>query len=232
MMPDRLAVFSLVVLLFVPAVLLLDGPGFAVQLSLGLATALLLTLFVRRFAVETSSVVCAVAVATAGELTLSVAWGLYDYRDALLPLYVPPGHGLFYALAAAAARHSFLLLHERRITRAVIVSGSIIAMASLYWFGDVWGALWWLAALALMWRSQHRLLLSVCFVSATLLEWIGTWLGNWSWEPVVPGLGITTANPPAGVGLLYVLLDVIVVALMRQRVRSSSGHAIPLAVEP
>jgi hypothetical protein len=232
MMPDRLAIFPVAVLLFVPAVLLLDGPGIAVQLSLGLATALLLILFVRSFAVEPSAVVCAVLVATAGELLLSVVWGLYDYREALLPLYVPPGHGLFYALAAAAARHSLLLRHERRITGIVIVSGSILAAASLYWLGDVWGALWWMVALALMWRSHHRLLLSICFVSATLLEWIGTWLGNWSWEPIVPGLGIATANPPAGVGLLYVLLDLIVVALMRQRIRAPHPAPIPLAVEP
>ena len=35
-------------------------------------------------------------IATAGEVVLSLAWGLYDYRLGNLPLFVPPGHVLLY----------------------------------------------------------------------------------------------------------------------------------------
>ncbi|MCU1246783.1 MAG: hypothetical protein JWN02_2693, partial [Acidobacteria bacterium] len=44
------------------------------------------------------------------------------------------------------------------------------------------------------------------------LEWLGTALGNWRWASVVPFVGLRSANPPAGVGILYILLDLLVVA--------------------
>jgi hypothetical protein len=43
------------------------------------------------------------------------------------------------------------------------------------------------------------------------LEWAGTSMGNWRWAPLVPFLGLRSANPPAGVGILYIILDVVVV---------------------
>lgn len=225
-MPQRLLQFSLALLVFVPSVLLLDGRGLTRQLALCAATALFLGLFVRRLEIDVRAVLAAIAVATVGECILSIAWGLYEYREAVLPLYVPPGHGLFYALAAAAARTPAFVRRERSIVRGVLVSGSTIAVASLFFANDVWGLIWWIAALALMLRSDHRLLLAACFVNATLLEWAGTYLGNWRWAPVVPGLGVTTANPPSGVGLLYVLLDLIVVALVA-RLTSARESAAP-----
>ena len=41
-------------------------------------------------------------IATAGELFLALAWGLYSYREAGLPLFVPPGHVLLYMLGLAS----------------------------------------------------------------------------------------------------------------------------------
>lgn len=228
-MPQRLLYFSLTLLVFVPSVLLLDGEGLARQLTLCAATVLFLAFFVRALEVDLRAVLVAIAVATAGECVLSIGWGLYEYREALLPLYVPPGHGLFYALAAAASRVPALLRRERAIVRGVMITGSLVALATLFLANDVWGLLWWIAALALMFRSDHRLLLAACFVNATLLEWIGTGLGNWRWAPVVPGLGLATANPPSGVGLLYVLLDLIVVALVARLTVSPERAPQPVA---
>ena len=46
-----------------------------------------------------------------------------------------------------------------------------------------------------------------------ILEWVGTAIGNWRWAAEVPWVGLHSANPPAGVGILYILLDLIVVAI-------------------
>jgi len=46
-----------------------------------------------------------------------------------------------------------------------------------------------------------------------LLEWTGTALGNWRWAEEVPFAGLHSANPPSGAGILYILLDLIVVAI-------------------
>lgn len=206
---------------FMGAVLYADRAGLASQLALGLATAAFLWLFARGSEVPPRQIVTAIVVATAGEIVLSLGWGLYSYQHALIPLYVPPGHGLFYTLAATAARQEILRTHERAITRWVLFSGSAIAVVSLAFFADAWGFLWWLGALALIRLSRNQLLLSACFVFTILLEWAGTAMGNWQWTATVPFVGLHSANPPAGVGILYILLDLIVMAI--------AGRAVVLA---
>jgi hypothetical protein len=213
---------------FMVAVLLLDGEGFVRQLALGGATAAFLWLFARRLNVDRRQIVCAIVVASLGEVFLSLVWGLYTYQHALIPAYVPPGHGLFYALAAATAAQRFVREHASTITRWVVAAGTLNALISLVMFRDTWGLLWWLGALALIARSRNRLLLSACFVYTLLLEWAGTAIGNWRWSPVVPWVGLHSANPPAGVGILYILLDLIVVAVAtRLATRSVAGMRVP-----
>jgi hypothetical protein len=41
--------------------------------------------------------------ATAGEMFLSLAWGLYTYRLDNIPLFVPPGHVLLFFLGTQIA---------------------------------------------------------------------------------------------------------------------------------
>lgn len=195
------------------AVLLLDGDGIARQLLLGLATALFLWLLVRESGVDARQVLCAIAVATVGEVVLSLGWGLYSYQHALIPLYVPPGHGLFYTLAAMTAQQPWFRDRAGSLTRATMVGGWVLAVLSLAALQDTWGFLWWLGALALIVRSRNRLLLSACFVYTIILELVGTAIGNWQWAAEVPFVGLHSANPPAGVGILYILLDLVVVAI-------------------
>lgn len=229
--------FVICAALFMPAVLLLDGDGLPTQVALGAATAAFVWFFARRTGVEPRQVVTAVIVATTGEVVLSLGWGLYSYRHALIPLYVPPGHGLFYSLAAASAMQPALRARAAGITRAVLLGGSAIALVSLIFFADVWGMLWWIGAVALIRRSENQLMLSTCFVYTILLEWGGTAIGNWQWAGVVPFVGLTSANPPAGVGILYILLDLIamwvVASIYRERSEGSwdRSREIPVAAD-
>lgn len=201
---------------FMTLLLFIDCDGIAQQLALGTATAAFLWFFARKTEVDPRQIVCAIVVATIGEIVLSLGWGLYSYRHALIPLYVPPGHGLFYTLAAASARQPWLRAREAVIRNGVIAFGSVYALVSLIAFNDVWGLLWWLGALALIRQSRNQLLLATCFCYTIVLEWVGTAIGNWHWNAVVPGLGLHSANPPAGVGILYILLDLITVAITAQ----------------
>lgn len=209
----RFLIFLTSSAVFMGAVLSVDRDGLTSQVALGAATAAFLWLFARGSDVPPRQILCAIVVATAGEVVLSLGWGLYSYRHALIPFYVPPGHGLFYTLAAVAAQQKGLLRHEQLITRAVMVCGSVIALLSLVFAADVWGFLWWIGALALLLRSRNQLLLSACFVFTILLEWAGTAIGNWQWAGAVPFVGLHSANPPAGVGILYILLDLIVMSI-------------------
>ena len=195
------------------AVLLLERPGLMAQAGLGLATAAFLWFFVRKAGLNPRQILTTIAIASVGEVVLSMGWGRYTYKNALIPLYVPPGHAVFYALAVVTARERKLLTHATAITRTVLLFGSLYAAASLVFFHDTWGALWWLVACVLIMRSENQLLLASCVVYTLLLEWVGTAIGNWRWLPEVPYLSVNSANPPAGVTVLYILLDLIVVAV-------------------
>lgn len=231
-MERRFAVFVTVSAGFMLALLLLDSDGLGRQLALGLATALYVLFFVRRSGTPGRQVLAAILVATAGEIVLSLGWGLYTYRHALIPLYVPPGHGLFYLLAAESARQQLFRHNARAITRAVVVIGTLLAIVSLVRSGDAWGFLWWLGALALIRASENQLMLSACFVYTMILEWVGTAIGNWQWTPVVPGAGLHSANPPAGVGLLYILLDLIVVAITLRATSATLHDPLEIGSDP
>jgi hypothetical protein len=58
------------------------------------------------------------------------------------------------------------------------------------------------------------------FTLALAMELYGTALGNWTWRPVVPGLGIGAANPPFAAGAFYALLDLLVLAAVSALARS------------
>ena len=212
-MRPRFVIFVSAAALFIPALLIADTRGVVAQLALGLATAAFLVLFTRDSAIDPRQIAAAIIIATTGEVVLSLGWGLYTYRNALIPLYVPFGHGVFYALAAESAQQRLLQRHAAAITRAVLVAGSVIAAIGFFVFRDQWGLLWWILAATLLVRSRNQLLLSTCFVYTILLEWLGTAIGNWQWTAVVPGVGLHSANPPSGVGILYILLDLITVAV-------------------
>ena len=83
--------------LFVPLVLLCDGSSIARQLFLGIATAVFLMITLSHTRIDPRAVVCAVCLATAGEVFASILWGLYSYRfTTLIPLYVPFGRVNFF----------------------------------------------------------------------------------------------------------------------------------------
>lgn len=221
-MEPRFLKFVIATAAFLFALLLLDRDGLLQQLALGIATALFLWYFARSSEVRTSQIVCCIIVATIGEVVLSLGWGLYSYRHAIIPFYVPPGHGLFYILASETARQQFVRLRAIAITRWVVIIGTVYAALSLGLRHDVWGFLWWIGALALISVSKNRLLLSACVVYTTILEWIGPAIGNWRWTAEVPFLRLHSANPPAGVSILYILLDLIVVAVTSRMLSGNS----------
>ena len=228
-MQRRFVLFLVAAGLYIPALLIADTRGLMPQLALGLATLAFLGVFAQRSEANIRQIIWAILVATTGEIVLSLGWGLYTYHNALIPLYVPFGHGVFYALAAESAQQPTLRRYARPITHAVLVAGSIIAAVSFIFFHDQWGLLWWIATAILVMRSRNQLLLAACFTYTILLEWLGTAIGNWQWAAAVPFVGLRSANPPSGVGILYILLDLIVVAVTSWQLKMPFFHLSPSA---
>lgn len=143
--------------------------------------------------------------ATAGEVFLSLVWGLYDYRLGNIPLFVPPGHVLLFYLGTRLAA---------RLADGAewwIAAAALPVVAALALTGrDTLGPWLYALFLACLLLSGSRKLYATMLVLALAMELWGTWLGNWAWRREVAWLGLVTANPPLAAGAFYAALDMLV----------------------
>jgi hypothetical protein len=148
-----------------------------------------------------------VTYATLGEIFLSLVWGLYEYRLANVPLFVPPGHALLFMLGRLIAQHV-----DDWIEWVVpLAAAPFILMLAFTGLGTLDALLFALFMLCLLSGRASRLY-SVMFVLSLAMEIYGVWLGNWAWTAEAPWLGFTTINPPLAAGAFYCMLDMLVVA--------------------
>jgi hypothetical protein len=162
---------------------------------------------------RTSMILC-VAYATAGEIFLSLGWGLYEYRLNNIPLFVPPAHALVFVLGIAISK---------RMPDSIIWMVPLAAappVIALAWIGaDTMGLILYTLLLLCMIFSRGRKLYAVMFMLSLGLEIYGTAIGNWYWLHEVPVTGWTTLNPPLAAGTFYCMLDMLVVTTMNARRR-------------
>jgi hypothetical protein len=153
--------------------------------------------------------------ATAGELFLSLAWGLYTYRLGNIPHFVPPGHVLVFMIGLQLAR-AVTPVAADRLTAAYAVA---TACAALF-LGDEFSVVLF-AVYMLAYRLKPDLgpLLATMFLVTLTLELAGTTLGTWGWAPRTPVLGLATTNPPFAVAAFYCVLDTLVFLTVRGRLR-------------
>ena len=167
-------------------------------------------------------VLCLV-ISTLGESCLSLLWGLYVYWLHNVPFFVPPGHVLLFALGLTFAprfpRWAIILVCAFAAgygLMAFLTSTDTVSVALAILF------------LLFMALGTNRRLYATMFVISMLMELYGTRIGNWAWVPEIPGLPLSSANPPLCVGGLYCALDLCVVnadRLLRRWQRSAAGVA-------
>jgi hypothetical protein len=188
--------------------------GHAGQLGLGIFTACVLAalLVFHPRAVRFQTLVV-VGIATVGEIIGSIVWGLYTYRLENLPAFVPPGHGLVYLaglslVALIGARTTALLVAAGVVAAVWGVAGVTVLPAA-----DVSGTIGCAFLIGVLVWSRRPVYAGV-FMVVVALELYGTALGTWTWQPAVPGLGLSQGNPPSGVASGYVVFDVLALALV------------------
>ncbi len=179
------------------------------QVLLGL-TAWVFLIFSLRFSSwhERCQVITMVVVATGFECFGSLILRAYVYRLDNLPIYVPPGHGLFYLYALRVSELPLLQRHTRLTVWSALFGSTAILLYNLTDSAhpDVFGLVTWLAFLSCLIRTGSSLY-AVSFAMTMALEFYGTGLGNWKWAVELPVLGIPSANPPACIGVGYCVMD-------------------------
>ena len=188
--------------------------GHTGQLALGLFTvgvlAVLLAFQPTTVRLQTLAVV---GIATLGEIVGSLVWGLYGYRLENLPAFVPPGHGLVYlaglSLATLLARRTNLLLLAAGVVAATWGTAGVTVLP----MQDVSGTIGCAFLIGVLVWTRRPVYAGV-FMVVVALELYGTALGTWTWQPAVPGLGLSQGNPPSGVASGYVVFDVLALTLV------------------
>lgn len=221
---------SLIVTTFVIGLIVDQAGGLAGQLVVSVWSWLLM---LRLIAVSPSqwriSLYACLIWATAGEIFLSLVWGLYTYRLENIPFFIPPGHvflfwlgivfaprlpALFvYIVPVAAISYAGYAFHTGIDTFSIPLVGLFV----LCW-----------------WQPEGRRLYSLMLVMSVALELYGTWIGNWVWHADVPYFALSSSNPPIAAGSFYCMLDVLVGltarSLLAARARSSGRPAASLPV--
>lgn len=181
-----------------------------VQYGLGLATWLLLGIaLIDESASVRMQVLIAVAFATTLEYLAAPYLGFYEYRFDNVPAYVPPGHGLVYLGAIVIARSTPIIRRQSIFVGAALLAA--IAWASwgvtLAPRNDLFGLLLLGLFILFVTKGGAPRVYAAAFYLTTILELLGTTLGNWTWAPTDPTGWIAIGNPPSGIAAAYCIVD-------------------------
>ncbi len=185
-------------------------------------------------------VITMVCVATCVEVFGSLILGAYRYRLDNLPLFVPPGHGLFYLMALRVSQLPLVERHVALVSRSVLVGATALAAAGLVSgpAPDLFGLATWAVLVPFLVAGRYAAMFAVSFVMTMALEFYGTGLGNWAWAAVVPVIGLPAGNPPACIGAGYCCMDRVARYLAprveRQiaAIERASGHGARRGLQP
>jgi hypothetical protein len=167
------------------------------------------------------ALVSGIVIATAGECFFSLVLGMYEYRLAWIPFYVPPGHAILFATVYWWSRDRDVRRH------AGLWKAGMYAAAlgySAYWLfarNDVYGWLCFAVFSGILGVAREsRLFFLAMYLLVAFLEQVGTSLGCWWWPATLLGRegAIPSANPPSGIASFYFGLDVLcLIAYLRSK---------------
>jgi hypothetical protein len=241
----RTVTWSLLLLL-VGVVCFFDGTSFAAHFAHGqwLANVLMLLAFVPVYRAAPSRLrgimKYGVVIATAGEVLFSLVFGMYEYRNGNVPLYVPPGHSLMYAAVYYFVREPLVLRHRRTVISLLLTASIAYAAYWLVAHDDVYGALCTGLFVVLISRdADSRLFFMSMFVFVGILEQLGTRFGAWYWHPYAFDRfsWLPSGNPPTGISVFYFAFDgLCLLAYLRRRkhvtLRYERLKSVPAARSP
>ena len=155
--------------------------------------------------VERIEMITVLAFATPMELFFTEVWHLYEYREGLMPLFVPAGHWFLFDLGRRFSKHL-----PEHWSWPSIVPFVPLSIYFAYQGIDTSGLLLLLALFGFMqWGPERRLYATMAWLALAMELW-GTYLGNWAWFAEVPWTPFTAWNPPLLCGVVYALGDLLV----------------------
>ncbi len=162
-----------------------------------------------------------IGVSTLVEYACTQAWGLYHYRFGNVPMYVPPGHGLIFLLGLSFARQPWVIRRTRALAVGTLVVATAWCVASLTVLArrsghlDVHGAMYWPFFVYYLLTKKNAPVYIATFAITSWIELLGVRWETWHWATTVPGLGMSSADPPALIAGGYCAFGELALAIGR-----------------
>lgn len=148
-----------------------------------------------------------------GELIFCTLLGMYNYRTAVIPLYVPVGHAIVYASGYVYAHTAWVVKEDVVLRKYFAVGFSLLFLFVGIFLNDIFsmvsGVLFFLLLKRKKWQNLYYFI-AVCVV---FIELAGTCFQCWKWTPKIFGL-IPAVNPPMGAVFYYAGGDVLLVKIV------------------
>ncbi|OGV33229.1 MAG: hypothetical protein A3E88_01710 [Legionellales bacterium RIFCSPHIGHO2_12_FULL_35_11] len=214
---NRMIVLQITIIIsFLPLFLYFDSPSFNDYCSYGqwISNFLMMIFFFWFYWLGDQKLkrqlIMMVIIASIGEVFASLIMEFYTYRLHNIPLYVPPGHALLFAVIYYAHKQKIIRQHGAWLRPTLLCLSFFISTLFLLVFNDVGGFCCFLLFLAFFYNKRCKLFYLLMFILVFYLEISGTLLQTWAWysvngvhHPYYPSI----ANPPAGAAGLYMILD-------------------------
>lgn len=145
-----------------------------------------------------------------GEALFSLVLGMYTYRLANLPLYVPFGHSLIYAAVFYLANEPILKRNRDVVIKVLYFLMVLYSTAWLIFGNDVFGFICMLVIILIFRKKPDtKLFFLIMFFMIVYLELIGTYFQCWYWPEIWFDQidFIPSANPPSAISVFYFGFD-------------------------
>ncbi len=148
-----------------------------------------------------------------GELIFCKLLGMYAYRTADIPLYVPFGHAIVYASGFVMAEMPFFVKQDNKLKKIFLVSFMLLFLMVGIFLNDIFSLIFGALFFVLMKRKKWQNVYYSIALCVVFIELVGTYFKCWTWVPKTFGV-IPAVNPPMGAVFFYAGGDVILAKIV------------------
>ncbi|NME72398.1 hypothetical protein [Flammeovirga aprica] len=148
-----------------------------------------------------------------GEMLCSEWLDMYDYRGNQIPIYVPFGHAVIFALGWNITQKSPILSNALQFKKWMMGFYILLFGIITLYFKDTLSLALGILFFWALWRRNYMPFYLVMSALVLYLEVIGTYYGVWRWDQ--KQWIFQTVNPPIGAMFIYIGGDMILGRLCR-----------------
>lgn len=149
-----------------------------------------------------------------GELIFCKLLGMYEYRTALIPLYVPFGHAIVYASGFVFANTIWSFEKDLHLRKYFLVFFALLFVGVGVFLKDYFSVIFGVCFFWLLRRKRWQNLYCFIALCVIFIELVGTYFKCWTWVPNIFGY-IPTSNPPMGAVFFYAGGDVLLAKIVK-----------------